>query len=575
MSVAVHVTHEAIQKLGGIGTVLHGLVVSKKYQKLFPRTILYSPLFHRENVPSRRLGPDSVVFYSGLDQYDRANYRPYFEPIENKYGVHIVYGKKKFDRAEVDIIAVDIQTMNAGAVDHFKFKLWEHFSIKSDQFQHDSDYEQYLKIGIVLKEIIETLYGVEEKAVIFSHEYMGMASALSFVIEKREGRRSGDKTVFYAHEVATARRIVEGHPGHDLSFYNIMRIDSDANISLEDEFGSFSTYSRNELVKAAQNLDYFFAVSDLIKDEYKYLCPLADDNKIKVVYNGIPIESVSWKRKEQGRKLIGDYCENLFNFRPDHVMTHVARLVISKAMWRDIRLLYHMDEHFHKTGKKGFFVLLSTMIANGRPVEDITRMEAEYGWPVVHRESWPDLVGDEVAIYKYLELFNARSKAIKGVFVNQFGFDMGHCGSRVPKDATLLDLRLASDMEFGLSIYEPFGIAQLETIPYGGIPLVSSVCGSASLLAAEMDPKDYLSLDFTAVPEGYKDILKTKEDFQHITKEMRDIIETEICLENATTVLSYLPKTDKERKNLFNRLHKDSGSLDWDHVVERFKDLFR
>ena len=30
------------------------------------------------------------------------------------------------------------------------------------------------------------------------------------------------RTVFYAHEVATMRRIVEEHAGHDTMFYNVL-----------------------------------------------------------------------------------------------------------------------------------------------------------------------------------------------------------------------------------------------------------------------------------------------------------------------------------------------------------------
>ena len=32
------------------------------------------------------------------------------------------------------------------------------------------------------------------------------------------------KTVFYAHEVATARLLVEGNGGHDTRFYNVLRL---------------------------------------------------------------------------------------------------------------------------------------------------------------------------------------------------------------------------------------------------------------------------------------------------------------------------------------------------------------
>ena len=40
----VHVTHEAVQKMGGIGTVLEGLLTAKAYQKAVRRSILVGPL---------------------------------------------------------------------------------------------------------------------------------------------------------------------------------------------------------------------------------------------------------------------------------------------------------------------------------------------------------------------------------------------------------------------------------------------------------------------------------------------------------------------------------------------------
>lgn len=577
MAIAVHVTHEAVQKIGGIGTVLHGLILAKNYQSMFPRTLLYSPLFYRDGDPARRLGDDSEILYSGLDNYDGGNFHARFLEIENKYGAHIIYGKKGFKEGRskketIDIVAVDIWDIKAEAVNNFKFKLWEYFKIASDRYQSDRDYEQYLRIGIVLRDIFEALYGQEERAIVFSHEYMGMPSALAFLIDKTEGRRKGDTTILYAHEVSTARRIVEGHPGHDLAFYNIMRTDREKGVSLEEEFGSYSSYSRNELTKRATLLDFIFAVSDLTKEELLYLCPGANEDKIKVPYNGIPVEKVSYSDKKEGIRIIGDYCENLFNFRPDYVFTHVARLVISKAMWRDIRFLYHLDEHFAKNNIKGFFVLLSSLIGDGRPDDIVRKMEADYGWPVVHHEGWPDLMGAELDIYRYLELFNARSKAIKGVLLNQFGFDHKHCGERMPKEATLLHLRLASDVEFGMSIYEPFGIAQLETLPYGGLPLLSDACGCVGLLHGTTDTDDYLSIDFTTTPPAFRDILKTKDDFAKITKELRDVIETEICMASAPHISAKLPKTERERKSRFNKMQKKSALLDWEHVAARIKE---
>lgn len=576
MVTAIHVTHEAVRKLGGIGTVLHGLITSKKYKKFIPRTLLYTPLFHRDGDPLLRLGEDSEVLYSGLDEVDAGKWGNLFAAIEKKYGVRIIYGKKKFyheglnrDSASADIVAVDIWDMPPQIVDQFKYKLWESYRIQSDHFQQDRDYEQYLRIGVVLREIFEALYGIDERAVVFSHEYMGMSSALAFEMDKKEGRRRGDITIYYAHEVPTARLIAENHPGHDLTFYNIMNCDREAGTSLEEEFGSYSFYSRSELIKRASYLNYIFAVSDVTKQEFLYLCPNANSDMIKVVYNGIPIEKADFSEKSGSIDLIREYCEGLFNFRPDYIFTHVTRLVVSKALWRDIRFLYHLDEHFSRHHLKGFFLMLSTLIADGRPAEIIHRIENEYGWPAVHREGWPDLVGAEIDIYHYLELFNARSKSIKGVFLNQFGFGRERCGERVPESASLLGLRLASDIEFGLSIYEPFGIAQLETLPYGGVPVISSVCGSASLLRRHLKPHDYLSVDFTHVPAAYRGILKNKADFARITRELRDRIEMEICLETAPRLIGMLPRDDPGRRLRMKNMQRQCHIFDWDHVAER------
>ncbi|HIM57130.1 MAG TPA: hypothetical protein EYM39_10535, partial [Candidatus Latescibacteria bacterium] len=44
MTAIVHVTHEAVQKVGGIGAVLQGLITSSAYAEAIDRTILLGPL---------------------------------------------------------------------------------------------------------------------------------------------------------------------------------------------------------------------------------------------------------------------------------------------------------------------------------------------------------------------------------------------------------------------------------------------------------------------------------------------------------------------------------------------------
>lgn len=574
MKTAIHVTHEAIQKVGGIGSVIHGLVTSKRYSKHFDKTLLYTPLFSREASPEERLGKDSQVLYSSLDSINKTEFGNALKLIEEKYGIKIIYGKKRYfsklDKSsffETDIIAVDIWSMTPAFINNFKYALWENYKIESDRFANDSDYEQYLRIGVVLPEIADVLYS-NSSIVLFSHEYMGMASALAYEIQKKAGTRNNVMTIFYAHEVSTARVVVETHEGHDFSFYNILNIDRPHHVSLEQEFGSYAGYSRNELVKCAIHLNYIFAVSDIVKDEYLYLNPEANPDKIKVVYNGIPFEKINYKLKEDSIERMRSYCETLYNFRPDYIFTHVTRLILSKGMWRDIRILYSLDELFEKMNIKGFFIILSTLIGTGRPSEEIYKMEDEYGWPVNHKQGWPDLVDSEMSLYGYMELFNARSKAIKGVFINQFGFNRSSCGKRIPDNTSVSDLRLSSDIEFGMSVYEPFGISQLETLPYGGIPVLSTSCGCEGLVHSSF--KDvYVPVDFISVPSKYKDDFTSKQSFQNVSIEFRDKIETEICKNTAEQIIKILPQNEKQRKKRFNKMQKKCSILDWEHIFKK------
>ena len=68
--IAVHVTHEAVEKMGGIGAVIAGLVTSPAYQKSFTRTILVGPLFSTDHPGAERLGLGGRVLYSSLDDID-------------------------------------------------------------------------------------------------------------------------------------------------------------------------------------------------------------------------------------------------------------------------------------------------------------------------------------------------------------------------------------------------------------------------------------------------------------------------------------------------------------------------
>src|SRR5207248_6336222 len=87
MRTVVHVTHEAIQKIGGIGAVLHGLLTSRKYLDAVPRNILVGPFWPGDETGEKRLGSGGEVLYSSLDQINRTPLSSRFREIEKEYDV--------------------------------------------------------------------------------------------------------------------------------------------------------------------------------------------------------------------------------------------------------------------------------------------------------------------------------------------------------------------------------------------------------------------------------------------------------------------------------------------------------
>jgi hypothetical protein len=241
----------------------------------------------------------------------------------------------------------------------------------------------------------------------------------------------------------------------------------------------------------------------------------------------------------------------------------------SKGLWRDLRVLEHMDKEFRTEGRTGVLFVLSTEVGKRRDC-DIRDMEAKYNWPVAHREGMPDLSGGEAAFYTGVQEFNARSRNIKVVYVNQFGFARDCCGHRMPFDMEFMDIRKGSDVEFGQSIYEPFGIAQLEPLSFGGICVPTNVCGCAGFVkdvTGGEDVKNIIVADYTQLDwDGWHDL----EDLEQINKEARDRIEHKISEKVALEICARLPKNDAEIASMIESGYDLAKHMSWEVVVSNY-----
>lgn len=565
----VHVTHEACEKMGGIGAVLEGILTSPAYQRHVKRSILVGPAFnHLEAAPHKRLGPEGKVLYSTVDGIDETGLGGRLRPIEWAFNVAFVYGKRTLSvpgdarTAEAEVLLVDVFNVSQARLDQFKLRLWQVFGIDSTRYEKDWSYEEYVRLAEPAFYALLALQRPEElPCLLVSHEFMGLPAAFKAVLDGGRQFRS----IFYAHECSTARQIVENHPGHDTSFYNILREAQKRRLYVGDVFGDRSASPRHALICRSHLCDAIVAVGDYTAQEMHFLDPHFDHHRIDLVHNGIPAMKVTWDQRRRSRAMLAEYAQRLTGGKPDVLMTHVTRPVISKGIWRDLRVCHELDSRLAARGQTAVLFIVTTAGGTRRP-QDVRQMEEEYGWPRRHRAGFPDLVGPELDISRDIDAFNARHANIQAILVNQFGWSHELVGNRVPPELDFAAFRWATDVEFGMATYEPFGISPLEPLGAGAICVISNVCGCKGFVeeAASGKPIDnVLVADFTRL-----DWEKSIEELLGMTQEFRDEIEKRVAAGVAYDLMRRLPATDAGRQALLESGQGLVQRLGWDHVLE-------
>ncbi len=165
----VHLTHEAVEKVGGIGAVLQGFFTSQSYLNLVDRSILVGPLFNLEGGIHDRLGPDGEVLYSSIDGLTDTGYGSAFRKIEEHFNCGIVYGRRTFidSRTQIksspEVLLFDVRHMNKQVVNRFKSQLFEEFGIQSHMYETLWEYEQYVRLAPVAIAALKAIGTAQEQ----------------------------------------------------------------------------------------------------------------------------------------------------------------------------------------------------------------------------------------------------------------------------------------------------------------------------------------------------------------------------------------------------------------------------
>jgi len=572
--IVVHVTHEAVEKIGGIGAVVAGLVTAEEYEKNVSRTILVGPVLRTDLPASLRVGEGGTLIYSTMDNLTPSPWREKFAPIEKTHDVGIIYGTRKINdpcggnTVQVEVLLIDVFHSNRDRLNLFKGELYKKFGVPSAPFEHIWEYEEYVRIAEPGYEALKALgcNGTSKKPVVYlAHEYMGMPLALKVILSGSHNSR----TVFYAHEVASVRPVVEHAPGHDTMFYNVLQNEIRDGRCMEDVFPSVFENYKHPLVKAARHCDHVFCVGDYVAKELNFLDRHFRTRACDLVYNGVQALPLTLEQKLVSRGRMQEYANNLFNEEPDWIFTHVCRPVMSKGIWRDLNVMHHMEPLLAKRGESAVYFMLGTL-AGQRRASDVRHMERTYDWPVRHERGYPDLCGGEETLADIIDEFNRTHSHIRAVLVNQWDWNRQVCGNRMPEDMTFADIRRGSDLEFGLSVYEPYGIAQFEALSFGAICVPSNVCGcmgfARQLASRGLDiTNNIVEGNFLALPPGVD-----QEDAMTIDQAGRDVIETREAQRLATLLVPMLPRCDHDLKARIDSGYKLAEKMNWEHVMKDY-----
>jgi hypothetical protein len=271
-------------------------------------------------------------------------------------------------------------------------------------------------------------------------------------------------------------------------------------------------------------------------------------------------------------------------------------MVVSKGLWRDLRMMEALDPLLAERNESAVLILLSSIIPQGRTAAEAQRMASEYGWPREHREGWPDLYALEAPLWQAIASFNASARASRIALINQFGFSRDRCGDSMPPDMSFDDLRNGTDLEFGMSVYEPFGIAQIEPLGSGALCVESDVCGCLGFINRQLaqnpqfyplEESDRLQADTSEDKQPFLNVLVT--DFTTLVKpgvtlvptnpvaamraalaigqSERDALEHRAVQETARTILERLPRNDAEKQVLIDDGYLLARQMSWDVVA--------
>ena len=139
----------------------------------------------------------------------------------------------------------------------------------------------------------------------------------------------------------------------------------------------------------------------------------------------------------------------------------------------------------------------------------------------------------------------------------------------MPEDMEFMDIRKGSDAEFGQSIYEPFGIAQVEPMSFGAICVLSNACGCCGFVGRVTDGVDVPNV-IIADYARLNHLPDSLEGLLAIGAAERDQIEVNNSWDIAEKLVERLPRDDRDVDEMIQRGYEIAVNMSWEVVVENY-----
>lgn len=586
-ALALHSTHEAAEKIAGIGAVLDGILPEQGYQDRFRKTLLVGAYHFPQVTPLAAANKWRVYFDSARELpiavHTHSPQNPAtldrLEQVASQYGSRVVFGERLVGPAArntwVYVLVASPQGIVQSAIQDFQEGVYTRLGIDLPRFQSfpavqpgidltlerilradpdmsigtldtpyiDKQHRQipgginfingraqfppipaldsfqnfplrnqylielqfYLYVAPILWEaaraIVQHEWGIGgEDMVFFAHDWVGVPLywAMQLANQHSSNPLNPKYKVYFAHEARIARMLVEGtmrdkYPiltavcdpdGHDVSFYNYLSHLPESSTLAEAFPGShgFNDIFFHVMNREAAQFDKVFAVGERVKHETALICRGIGRPPITLCPNGVPDlvgASASLQTILEANGRLKDMAQINIGFKPDYIFTSVNRCELSKGPWRNVGFFRTFAQN--NPDAKALFIWL----VRPRPVATQRQIESwaqAYHWPLSHqpRSQGGDLREDEVPLWEAIVSFNRQfSGRCHILYVNQFGWAPDSLGALDPAGTQFRDLRIGTDVELGLSIYEPFGIAPLEPFSSGAVCVLSDACGCA------------------------------------------------------------------------------------------------